>query len=192
MGISKIRCLLGVELFEISDKYIMELRQAHHNAKEVFDILPEYTINTNEGANNQPIITKYFHQFMGLGDTDSEKYLYFNLHAAANQCSIDDKRFMVRAFALRNLIDNRWRLIINPIITENVGIKETKIEGCLTWKSQYIIAERTRGVKVNYYDLDGNYFENELHYSFEGQIWQHEINHLNGIEENVVENPHST
>jgi len=88
MGITKIRCLLGVEVFEISDKYIMELRQAHRNAEEVFDILPEYTINTNKGVGNKPVLAKYFHQFIGHGDSD-EKYLYFNLQAADNQLDFE-------------------------------------------------------------------------------------------------------
>lgn len=103
---------------------------------------------------------------------------------AANQCSIDDKRFMVRAFALRSQIDRTCSLVINPKVIEYIGIKDIKAEGCLTWKGMNIIAERSRAVKVRYYDMDG-----QLHIliakSFYGQVWQHEINHLNGIEEDV-------
>ena len=103
---------------------------------------------------------------------------------AANQCSIDDKRFMVRAFALRSRVDSSCKLIIDPQITEYIGIKDMRAEGCLTWKGMNIIAERSRAVKVRYYDMDST-----LHIGvfsgFVGQIWQHEINHLNGIEEDV-------
>jgi len=106
---------------------------------------------------------------------------------AANQCSLDGERFMARVFALRDLKTREWRLIIDPYITEYVGIKEIKAEGCLTWKGQVIVAERSRGVMVNYYDEEGKPHR-ELHKGFEGQIWQHEINHLNGIEEEVREN----
>lgn len=106
---------------------------------------------------------------------------------AANQVSIDDDRFMVRAFALRSQIDRIWSLVINPKIIEYIGIKEIKAEGCLTWKGQIIIAERSRAVKVRYYDMEG-----QLHIGvfkgFHGQVWQHEINHLNGIEEDVRDN----
>jgi len=107
---------------------------------------------------------------------------------AANQVSIDGERFNVRAFALRNIKTNEWSLIINPFITKYVGIKETKHEGCLTWKTNtnlVIVAERYRGVLVTYYDMGGNDYEDTLHKGFEGQIWQHEINHLNGVEEKV-------
>jgi len=109
---------------------------------------------------------------------------------AANQVAINENRFMCRAFALRNLINHSWQLIIDPVITEYIGIKEEKAEGCLTWKGKTIIAERSRAVKVSYYDIDGNYHENEFYKGFEAQIWQHEINHLNGVEEDVREFTH--
>lgn len=80
-GISKVRCLLGIDLFEISNKYINELRLAHKNDFEVFDMLPTYTINLNENAFNRPILAENYHQFIGLeGDDDKKvKHLYFNV-----------------------------------------------------------------------------------------------------------------
>lgn len=105
---------------------------------------------------------------------------------AANQCCIDDERFMARVFALRDLKTREWRLIFDPYITEYVGIKEIKCEGCLTWKGRIIVAERHRGVWVRYRDEEGKPHY-ELHHGFEGQIWQHEINHLNGVNEEVFE-----
>lgn len=105
---------------------------------------------------------------------------------AGNQCSIDGERFMVRVFALRDLKTNEWRLIINPIIMYYIGMKEIKCEGCLTWKDKTIVAERNRGVMIIYFDEIGMR-HHENHYGFEGQIWQHEINHLNGVEEEVYE-----
>jgi peptide deformylase len=106
---------------------------------------------------------------------------------AANQTSIDGERFMARAFALRDTEKHIWRLIIDPHITEYIGIKEIKREGCLTWKGKVIVAERSRAVRVSYFDEVGQSVNNELHFGFEGQIWQHEINHLNGVEERVEE-----
>jgi peptide deformylase len=103
---------------------------------------------------------------------------------AANQCSIDGERFMARVFALRDLVTREWRLVLDPYIKEYIGMVETKAEGCLTWKGQVIVAERSRGVMVSYFDEEGKP-HHELHKGFEGQIWQHEINHLNGVEEEV-------
>lgn len=106
---------------------------------------------------------------------------------AANQTAIDGDRFAVRAFALRSLaLPRDWSLVINPVISEYLGMTDIKAEGCLTWKGQTILAERHRAVKVKYYDMNG-----QIHVGvfsgFAGQIWQHEINHLNGVEEDVHE-----
>jgi peptide deformylase len=105
---------------------------------------------------------------------------------AANQCSFDGYRFMARAFALRNP-DNTWRLIIDPVITEHIGVNEIKLEGCLTWKGKYILAQRSRAIRVNYYNEIGEKIWGEIRKGFDAQVWQHEINHLNGVEEIVVE-----
>jgi peptide deformylase len=119
-------------------------------------------------------------------------YVYTRFDAvglAANQTNINGERFMARAFALREININalNWRLIIDPHIIEYIGIKEIKTEGCLTWKGKIIVAERNRAIRVSYYDEIGQSINNELHFGFEGQIWQHEINHLNGVEERIEE-----
>jgi peptide deformylase len=108
---------------------------------------------------------------------------------AANQVSFDGERFILRVFALKDINSNesKWRLIIDPHIIEYIGIKEIKTEGCLTWKGKLIVAERSRAIRVSYYDEIGQSVNNELHFGFEGQVWQHEINHLNGVEERVEE-----
>lgn len=105
---------------------------------------------------------------------------------AANQCALDDERFMHKVFAIRNMVTKEWSLVIDPVITEYIGIKEIKCEGCLTWVGQVIVAERSRAVEVSYYDMEGNLHE-EIYKGFVAQIWQHEVNHLNGIEEDVRE-----
>lgn len=80
-GISKHLALLAVELYEISEKFIYELREKQHQSQDVFDYLPEYTINKNEKVNNQPIPARYYHQFVGSLEPqdDGEKYLYFRV-----------------------------------------------------------------------------------------------------------------
>jgi peptide deformylase len=116
------------------------------------------------------------------------KYKYNAVGLAANQCNLNKERFNQRIFAIRNLKDYTWRLIIDPVILEYIGMKEPKLEGCLTWYGKSILADRFRAVKVSYYDIDGGFHRDEIYNGFEAQIWQHEINHLNGIEEQVVNN----
>jgi len=104
---------------------------------------------------------------------------------AANQVSIDGKRCEGNFFGIKE--SGNWRLVFNPIINEYIGIKETKVESCLTWPNKIIVVERYRAIKVSYYNLDGTFIENELHFGFDAQIWQHEINHLMGIPERIEE-----
>jgi peptide deformylase len=106
---------------------------------------------------------------------------------ACNQVSLNGDRFMVRAFGYLNLQDRIWRLAVDPKIDEYIGIKEIKCEGCLTWKGKVIVAERSRAVRVSYYDIHGNKHTDELYKGFDAQIWQHEINHLNGVAERIEE-----
>lgn len=145
----------------------------------------------NEQTPEVPIIEdikQFIHDNRDLLDEFKEYAAVRNdaVGLAANQCSVDGERIKCRFFALRDVKTNEWSIIINPSIDEYVGIKEIKSEGCLTWKGQTVVAERSRGVRVKYWDMNG-----ESHYDlrkgFDAQIWQHEINHLDGIEEDVRE-----
>ena len=118
------------------------------------------------------------------------KYTLDAVGLAANQCNLDGERFMLRVFAFKDTLFQPqpfWRLIINPIITEYIGMKEIRAEGCLTWKGKLIVAERYRAIEVNYYNEVGEPVRGEMYTGFDAQVFQHEINHLNGIEERVEE-----
>jgi peptide deformylase len=103
---------------------------------------------------------------------------------AANQVSIDGQRFMERLFAYRTP-DGTMHLMINPNVNTLIGMKEMHYERCLTWKDKLILAERSRAIDVGYYDENGEYHIG-IYKGFDAQVWQHEINHLNGIEEKVI------
>lgn len=104
---------------------------------------------------------------------------------AANQCSLNGERFLLPVFALRNVKTNEWRLIIAPHIDNYMGLQLWKAEGCLTWKNKVVAAIRYQAIDVDYTDMDGVDHFGEFFKGFEAQIWQHEINHLNGVEEDV-------
>ncbi len=68
---------------------------------------------------------------------------------------------------------------INPVIVESKGIEKDR-EGCLSFPGLYQDIRRAKAVKVQYYDLDGKL--NEMTCSeLAARIWQHEIDHLNGV-----------
>lgn len=104
---------------------------------------------------------------------------------ASNQCSARNKRIMEPFFAIRDE-RNRWDIIIHPQIVKYGGKKKLKEEGCLTWIGKTIIAERYPWIDVKYFTLNGNLIEETLS-GFKAQVFQHEYNHLKGINENVVE-----
>ena len=137
-GISKHLTLLAVELYEISEKFIYELREKQHQSQDVFDYLPEYTINKNETANNQPISAKYYLQFSGQlkpNDGDDTKYLFFNLNTQdsilfeeINNSGIDD---LFADFDFEKLLSN---FKPNP---------ETHINGFVIPQTNYLVVEIT-------------------------------------------------
>lgn len=152
----------------------------------------EFTVIPNEQTPAIPLVQDEF--IKDYIETNREELHAFLEYAktrhdavglAANQTALDGERFMVRAFALRNMVTREWRVVVDPVITKTLGLQQWKAEGCLTWKGQTIVAQRWEGVEVSYYDMDGEYHEGEVYKDFDAQIWQHEVNHLNGIEEDV-------
>ena len=155
-----------------------------------FEIIPDQQTPkvpqiTTDSENIHDYLVKYLPVLQEFLDSCYERYYAAGL--ACNQVSLNDERFMVRAFAYKDEIDKLWKLAIDPVIEEYIGMKEIKCEGCLTWKGKVIVAERSRAVKVSYVDIKGNLHRDEIYKGFFGQVWQHEINHLNGVEERVEE-----
>jgi len=119
-----------------------------------------------------------------------EKFLSFSMRQyncaglAANQVSLDNNRIMKSFFTI--CFNHHWDIIINPEIIEYIGESEQKIEGCLTWLGKKIIAERYSEIHVSYYNIKGLKIVATI-IGYEAQIWQHEYNHLMGIEEKFLE-----
>jgi peptide deformylase len=105
---------------------------------------------------------------------------------AANQCSLDGERFNLRMVVVKDIDTHETRVAIDPKIVRYHGMERQKLEGCLTWKNKTIVAKRRMFVDVEFYTPDGE-FHQETHKGFQGQVWQHELNHINGVEEDVKE-----
>lgn len=105
---------------------------------------------------------------------------------AANQCSIDGERVMVRAFMM--LYHGTWIIVVDPSIDEYIGGARKMRETCLTWKGKQIIAERYPCIQCSYHTYDEGQLisrENHILSGYMAQIFQHEMNHLDGVEEQV-------
>lgn len=79
-----------------------------------------------------------------------------------------------------------WVCAINPEILESKYNKFLTKEGCLTWPNFYVIAERHSTVLIKFYDLLSNEIKTQWFNGIDAIIWQHEIDHLLGIEEKLI------
>lgn len=104
---------------------------------------------------------------------------------AANQVSYIDERLMFNIAAIKNFKNNIWLLILNPQIDEYIGAPQKKLEGCLTWHDKTIVADRYNKIIVSFYDINGKHHEKVTFEGFYAQVLQHEIDHLNGVNEQV-------
>ena len=89
---------------------------------------------------------------------------------------------MERFFVIK--INHRWEMFLDPKILEYFGEKEKKYEGCLTCIGEIIEVERYPMISVQYYNLKGELVSICLK-DFEAQVFQHELNHLDGVEEKL-------
>jgi peptide deformylase len=117
---------------------------------------------------------------------DFAKHQFNGVGLAANQCELNGKRYNERLFAWKNLQTNEWSIVIDPVIVDTEGLPIIREEGCLTWLGKKLFAERYRAIDVICYDIRGKKQSYYITWS-EAQIFQHEINHLNGVKENIVE-----
>ena len=70
-------------------------------------------------------------------------------------------------------------VVVNPVIVETDG-EWTFEEGCLSVPGLSWEITRPNAVHLTGYDLDGNEIDNETD-EYEGRIFQHEMDHLEGI-----------
>lgn len=71
------------------------------------------------------------------------------------------------------------RVVVNPVIVETSG-EWTYEEGCLSVPGLSWEIVRPNAVHLRGYDLDGNELDVETD-EFEGRIFQHEVDHLDGV-----------
>jgi peptide deformylase len=106
---------------------------------------------------------------------------------ASNQISYFDERINKRFFCVR--INYNWIPILNPEIISYIGNTRRVTEYCKTWPDKMIIAERYMKIKVQYQLFQRDKISEPVVYevsAFPAQIFQHEIDHLNGIQESFT------
>jgi len=92
---------------------------------------------------------------------------------SANQCG-----YSVRMFIMGTQ-DNQI-VCFNPRIIEKYGDKIKKREGCLSYPGMYLYIPRYEKIKVEYLDELGQ-TKNGIFEGITAQVFQHELDHMNGI-----------
>ena len=150
----------------------------------------KFKIIPNEQTPKTPPILNV-RKFIKNNSKELKEFLEFSSNifgaaaVSANQVSVNGKRLMWRVFVKNDLTESK--IIINPVIDEYIGTKEEKEEGCLSWKGKKIIATRSPKIKVSYHTIDGNKISGEEYSGDDAQVWQHEVDHLNGVKMKIVE-----
>lgn len=70
--------------------------------------------------------------------------------------------------------------VVNPTLVETSGRLIPDVEGCLSLPGRWYEVERYETCVVTAVGLDGDEFTFEAS-SLEARMWQHEIDHLNGL-----------
>jgi peptide deformylase len=96
---------------------------------------------------------------------------------AAPQIGINKRVILVQRF---DKIDEPFEAYFNPKILQYSKLTALRAEGCLSIDGIREIVERSYAILVEYYTVEGEY-KFELVEDFVARIFQHEIDHLDGI-----------
>lgn len=99
---------------------------------------------------------------------------------AAPQIGISKRIFVIAPRVFGEDAENSQLVYINPTIIKKSRDKKKMDEGCLSVRYWYGKIKRASRATVEAYDKDGQKFELEGK-DLLAQIFQHEIDHLNGI-----------
>ena len=103
---------------------------------------------------------------------------------AANQVQKDGKRLDIRLCHI--MFAGRLVPALNPTITEYSGVTYRSKEGCLTWPGKKVVANRHETITVKYLTIPDLKETVIKPTGVEATIWQHEIDHLDGKQEEFI------
>ncbi len=105
-------------------------------------------------------------------------YKHEGLGLAAQQVALDFQLLVINFKGKPELKDQEV-VAINPLIVDAKGAVKDR-EGCLSFPNLFQDIRRMKTVTVRYYDLAGKQVEMVCS-DLPARIWQHEIDHLNGV-----------
>ncbi len=115
-------------------------------------------------------------------------YLANNSRAIAlssNQMEYKGKRLKKRFFVIKDFEKELIYVVLNPKILKYYGTVREQSEFCMSWIGVHEIVDRHSKIIVEYHTGFGEKIT-EVKYGREAQVWQHEIDHLNGKQKEMV------
>jgi peptide deformylase len=106
--------------------------------------------------------------------TDS---LSLGVGIAAPQVGVNKRVILVQRF---DKAGEPFEAYLNPTIIQYTALQETRREGCLSVDNFRCEVERSYAILISSFSVDG-IFRIEMVEGFTARIFQHEIDHLDGI-----------
>lgn len=105
--------------------------------------------------------------------------MFDTLYTTDNGCALAAPQIGVQKQVVVMDVDDQQLAIINPVVVESSG-EFVYSEGCLSIPELYVDILRPNQVLVRGFTIDGDEVEIEAD-EFLGRVFQHEIDHLNGV-----------
>jgi len=99
--------------------------------------------------------------------------LYNGVGLSANQCGIFERIFVMQH-------EGKVLTCINPKIVDESDEVQKEREGCLSFPGMFVTVNRSKSINVEWTDDEGNVYDGRME-GIPAIIFQHELDHLNGV-----------
>jgi len=169
------------EYLTITDTYIKDLNQPTITDTYIKD-LNRLTFNSNvlDLVLETDIILKTKIPELHIRSDLNLEQIVANMHETMNHhravgLSANQVGLSYRLFVMKDRV-----VCINPKILDMSTQTEYDIEGCLSFPNLYVKIKRPKKIAVEYQNLDGHIVNERLSLEM-SRIYQHELDHLDGI-----------
>ncbi len=136
-------------------------------------ILKKKTVPLDIAALKRPAIKKLMQEMRAIMKSSE------GVGLSANQVGLDLKFFIAEVPSEKGK-RSKWYSILNPEIVKVSSEANVAEEGCLSIPGMYGPVERKKKITVSGFDVNGRRIKLKA-WGFLARVFQHEIDHLNGI-----------
>jgi len=147
---------------KVEDEEIQILQLYGDNHPMLSQKIPEYTGRFPNGS--LTVLAKRLKMTMKL---------YNGIGLSANQCGVFERMFVMQH-------DGKVLVCINPKIVDESDDVQKQKEGCLSFPGMFVTVNRSKWITVEWTDEEGNVYDGRME-GIPAIIFQHELDHLNGV-----------